>query len=378
MHKAALTPQAKANLGMNRPFNFSAGPAAMPLEVLQQAAAEMTDWQGSGMGVMEMSHRGKEFISIYEQAEADVRELLAVPANFKILFMQGGGLAENAIVPLNLSRGETVDVVVTGSWSEKSYKEASKYCTSHLAATGAESHFTTLPAPAQWQLSSNAQYVHICTNETIHGVEFHTMPDLKALGSHAPLVIDFSSHVLSRSVDWARVGVAFGGAQKNIGPAGVTLVIVRDDLMGHALKACPSAFNYKTVADNGSMYNTPPTYSIYMAGLTFQWLKRQGGVAAMEQQNIAKAKLLYDFLDSSSFYSNKVAHDCRSRMNVPFFLADESRNDAFLAGAKAAGLLQLKGHKSVGGMRASIYNAMPIEGVQALVNYMQAFEKTQA
>jgi phosphoserine aminotransferase len=350
----------------------------MPLEVLQQAAAEMTDWHGSGMGVMEMSHRGKEFISIYEQAEADVRELLAVPAHFKILFMQGGGLAENAIVPLNLSRGETVDVVVTGSWSEKSYKEAGKYCTSHLAATGADSNFTSIPGAAQWQLSSNAQYVHICTNETIHGVEFHTLPNLKALGSDAPLVIDFSSHVLSRSVDWSRVGVAFGGAQKNIGPAGVTLVIVREDLLGHALKACPSAFNYKTVADNGSMYNTPPTYSIYMAGLTFQWLKRQGGVAAMEQQNIAKAKLLYEFLDSSSFYSNKVAHDCRSRMNVPFFLADESRNDAFLAGAKAAGLLQLKGHKSVGGMRASIYNAMPIEGVQALVNYMQAFEKTQA
>ncbi len=350
----------------------------MPLEVLQQAAAEMTDWHGSGMGVMEMSHRGKEFISIYEQAEADVRELLAVPSHFKILFMQGGGLAENAIVPLNLSRGETVDVVVTGSWSEKSYKEASKYCTSHLAATGAESNFTTLPAPAQWQLSASAQYVHICTNETIHGVEFHTLPDLKALGCEAPLVIDFSSHVLSRSVDWSKVGVAFGGAQKNIGPAGVTLVIVREDLLGHALKACPSAFNYKTVADNGSMYNTPPTYSIYMAGLTFQWLNRQGGVAAMEQQNIAKAKLLYDFLDNSSFYSNKVAHDCRSRMNVPFFLADESRNDAFLAGAKAAGLLQLKGHKSVGVMRDSIYNAMPMEGVQALVNYMQAFEKTQA
>ena len=350
----------------------------MPLEVLQQAAAEMTDWHGSGMGVMEMSHRGKEFISIYEQAEADVRELLAVPANFKILFMQGGGLAENAIVPLNLSRGETIDVVVTGSWSEKSYKEASKYCTSHLAASGADSNFTAIPAATQWQLSSNVQYVHICTNETIHGVEFHTLPDLKALGSDAPLVIDFSSHVLSRSVDWSKVGVAFGGAQKNIGPAGVTLVIVREDLLGHALKACPSAFNYKTVADNGSMYNTPPTYSIYMAGLTFQWLKRQGGVAAMAQQNIAKAKLLYDFLDNSSFYSNKVAHDCRSRMNVPFFLADESRNDAFLAGAKAAGLLQLKGHKSVGGMRASIYNAMPIEGVQALVSYMQAFEKTQA
>jgi phosphoserine aminotransferase len=368
----------RLDLPMTRPFNFSAGPAVMPLEVLQQAAAEMTNWHGSGMGVMEMSHRGKEFISIYEQAEADVRELLAVPHHFKILFMQGGGLAENAIVPLNLSRGKTIDVVVTGSWSDKSYKEASKYCTAHLAASGADSHFTAIPAAAQWQLSQDTQYVHICTNETIHGVEFHDLPNLKALGCDAPLVIDFSSHVLSRSVDWSKVGVAFGGAQKNIGPAGVTLVIVRDDLLGHALQACPSAFNYKTVADNGSMYNTPPTYSIYMAGLTFQWLKRQGGVAAIEQQNIAKAKLLYDFLDSSSFYSNHVAHDCRSRMNVPFLLADESRNDAFLAGAKAAGLLQLKGHKSVGGMRASIYNAMPIEGVQALVNYMQAFEKTQA
>jgi phosphoserine aminotransferase len=363
---------------MTRPFNFSAGPAAMPLEVLQQAAAEMTDWHGSGMGVMEMSHRGKEFISIYEQAEADVRELLAVPAHFKILFMQGGGLAENAIVPLNLSRGETVDVVVTGSWSEKSYKEAAKYCPAHLAATGADSQFTTLPAPAQWQLSADARYVHICTNETIHGVEFHQLPDLKALGCDAPLVIDFSSHVLSRSVDWSKVGLAFGGAQKNIGPAGVTLVVVREDLLGHALPACPSAFDYKTVADNGSMYNTPPTYSIYMAGLTFQWLKRQGGVAAMAQRNTAKARLLYDFLDSSSFYSNKVAHDCRSRMNVPFFLADESRNEAFLAGAKAAGLLQLKGHKSVGGMRASIYNAMPIEGVQALIAYMRDFETRRA
>jgi phosphoserine aminotransferase len=366
-----------------RPFNFSAGPAAMPLEVLQQAAAEMTDWHDSGMGVMEMSHRGKEFISIYEQAEADLRELLAVPSNFKILFMQGGGLAENAIVPLNLSRGESIDVVVTGSWSEKSFKEASKYCAVNLAATGASDQFTNIPSAAEWQLSSNAQYVHVCTNETIHGVEFHQLPDLKALGSQAPLVIDFSSHVLSRTIDWSKVGLAFGGAQKNIGPAGVTLVVVREDLLGHALKACPSAFNYKTVADNGSMYNTPPTYSIYMAGLTFQWLKRQKegglqGVAAMEHRNVAKAKLLYDFLDSSSFYSNNVSHDCRSRMNVPFFLADESRNEAFLVGAKEAGLLQLKGHKSVGGMRASIYNAMPIEGVRALVDYLREFEKTKA
>ena len=366
-----------------RPYNFSAGPAAIPLEVLEQAAAEMTDWHGSGMGVMEMSHRGKEFISIYEQAEADVRELLAVPSHFKILFMQGGGIGENAIVPLNLSRGETADIVVTGSWSEKSYKEAARYCKIHLAASGVESQFTTVPDPAKWQLSQDPRYVHVCTNETIHGVEFHELPDLKSLGCEAPLVIDFSSHVLSRGVDWSKVGLAFGGAQKNIGPAGLTLVIVREDLLGHAMSVCPSAFNYTTVAEHGSMYNTPPTYGIYMAGLTFQWLKRQKegdlqGVAAMEHRNIAKAQLLYDFLDSSSFYNNPVDKNYRSRMNVPFFLADASRNDAFLTASKAAGLLQLKGHKSIGGMRASIYNAMPLAGVQALVDFLREFEKTQA
>ncbi|MDP3522755.1 MAG: 3-phosphoserine/phosphohydroxythreonine transaminase [Hydrogenophaga sp.] len=363
---------------MTRPYNFSAGPAAMPEAVLRTAAAEMLDWHGSGMGVMEMSHRGKEFISIYEQAEADLRELLAVPANFKILFMQGGGLAENAIVPLNLSSAGTVDFVLTGSWSQKSAKEAQRYCSPQVAASAQDSGFTSLPDPATWQLSSGARYLHLCSNETIHGVEFHTLPDLQALGSDAPLVIDFSSHVLSRPVDWNRVGLAFGGAQKNVGPAGVTLVVVREDLLGHALPACPSAFDYKTVADNGSMYNTPPTYAIYMAGLTFQWLKAQGGVAEMERRNIAKAELLYGYLDASSFYVNKVAKHCRSRMNVPFFLRDESRNDAFLAGAKARGLLQLKGHKSVGGMRASIYNAMPLEGVQALVDYLRDFEKEQA
>jgi phosphoserine aminotransferase len=363
---------------MTRPWNFSAGPAVMPLEVLEQAAEEMSNWNGSGMGVMEMSHRGKEFIGICDQAESDLRELLAIPSNFKVLFMQGGGLAENAIVPLNLSRGGAVDVVVTGSWSEKSLKEAAKYAPANQAASSADSGFTTLPDPAQWRISPQASYLHICSNETIHGVEFHKLPDLKALGSAAPLVMDFSSNVLSRSVDWSRVGLAFGGAQKNIGPAGVTLVVVREDLLGHALPICPSAFNYQTVANNGSMYNTPPTYSIYMAGLTFQWLKRQGGVAAMEQRNIAKAELLYGYLDGSSFYRNTVAAHCRSRMNVPFFLADESRNDAFLAGAKAAGLLQLKGHKSVGGMRASLYNAMPIEGVHALVEYLREFERTHA
>ncbi|MEG0200945.1 MAG: 3-phosphoserine/phosphohydroxythreonine transaminase [Comamonas sp.] len=369
---------------MNRPYNFSAGPAAIPEEVLQQAAAQMLDWNGSGMGVMEMSHRGKEFVSIYEAAEADLRELLAVPAHFKILFMQGGGIAENAIVPMNLSRAGVVDFVVTGSWSQKSAKEAAKYASeAHIAATAKDSDYTTIPAASGWQLSRGASYVHICSNETIHGVEFHELPDLKALGSDAPLVIDFSSHVASRSIDWSRVGLAFGGAQKIIGPAGLTIVIVREDLLGHALPICPSAFDYKTVADNGSMYNTPPTWGIYVAGLTFQWLKRQKegdltGVAAMEARNIAKADLFYNYVDQSAFYVNKIAENCRSRMNIPFFLRDESRNDAFLAGAKQAGLLQLKGHKSVGGMRASIYNAMPIEGVQALIAYMQDFEQRQA
>ena len=364
---------------MTRPFNFSAGPAAIPDAVLIQAASEMLDWHGSGMGVMEMSHRGKEFMSIYEETEADLRELLAVPAHFKILFMQGGGIAENAIVPLNLSQEGVVDFVVTGSWSQKSFKEAAQFCSPHLAASAQNTKFSTIPSPSQWQLSADANYVHLCTTETIDGVEFHTLPDLKALGSHSPLVIDFSSHVASRSIDWSKIGLAFGGAQKNLGPAGLTLVVVREDLLGKAMKHCPSAFNYKLVADNGSMFNTPPTYSIYMAGLVFKWLKAQtengaSGVAAMELRNIAKANLLYDFLDQSQLYENRIDKSCRSRMNIPFYLRDESRNDAFLAGAKERGLLQLKGHKSVGGMRASIYNAMPLEGVQALVSYLKEFE----
>jgi phosphoserine aminotransferase len=373
---------------MQRPFNFSAGPAAMPEEVLAQAANEMLDWPDAsgkrcGMGVMEMSHRGKEFLSIYTRTEADLRELLAVPANFRILFMQGGGLAENAIVPLNISALKSdasgrgcADFVVSGSWSDKSFGEAGKYCQARVAASGKTDGFTRIPDASTWQLSAHASYVHICSNETINGVEYHTLPDLKALGSKAELVIDFSSHVASRGVDWSRVGLAFGGAQKNLGPAGLTLVVVREDLLGQALDICPSAFNYQTVAKNDSMYNTPPTYSIYMAGLVFQWLKSQGGLAAMEAANVAKAELLYQTIDASGFYFNKVQRDCRSRMNVPFFLRDESLNEAFLAGAKEAGLLQLKGHKSVGGMRASIYNALPLAGVQALTAYMQAFEQS--
>ena len=375
---------------MQRPFNFSAGPAAIADEVLEQAAAEMCNWHDatgrpSGMGVMEMSHRGRDFMEIYATAERDFRALLAVPAEFRILFMQGGGLAENAIVPMNLAglraaKGlpAQADFVVSGSWSQKSHKEAGKYCAAGLAASNAASGHTTMPPPATWRLRQDAAYVHLCTNETIHGVEFQQLPDLRALGSDAPLVIDFSSHVASRPTDWNRVGLAFAGAQKNLGPAGLTVVVVREDLLGHALPICPSAFDYRQVSDNQSMFNTPPTYAIYIAGLVFQWLQRQGGIAAMEERNRAKATLLYDAIDGSALYENRVAPECRSRMNVPFFLHEESRNAAFLQGAVDSGLLSLRGHKSVGGMRASIYNAMPLAGVQALVAYMREFEKTSA
>jgi phosphoserine aminotransferase len=359
-----------------RVFNFSAGPAALPEEVLHQAADEMLDWRGSGMSVMEMSHRGREFISIHEEALADLRELLAVPASHRILFLQGGGLAENAIVPMNMLGARTsADFVITGSWSQKTFKEAAKYCTPHIAASGQTvDGFTRAPARAEWQLSADPAYVHLCTNETIHGVETFDIPDLGDI----PLVADVSSHILSRPLDVAKYGVMYGGAQKNIGMAGVTLVIVREDLLDRSLSICPSAFEWKTVAENNSMYNTPPTYAIYIAGLVFKWLKRQGGLTAIEARNVEKSKLLYDTIDASSFYLNKVERASRSRMNVPFFLADESRNEDFLAGAKERGLMQLKGHKSVGGMRASIYNAVPLEGVKALVEYMKEFEQTRA
>ncbi|MDK6078520.1 3-phosphoserine/phosphohydroxythreonine transaminase [Massilia varians] len=355
-------------------FNFSAGPAVLPKEVLQQAASEMLDWHGSGMSVMEMSHRGPEFISIYQQAESDLRELLAVPANYKILFMQGGGLAQNAIIPLNMvgccPQPATIDFIHTGSWSGKSIKEAKRYAHVNIAASSEASGFTGVPPQDTWNLTSHAAYLHICTNETIDGVEYNFVPDSKP---KVPIVADMSSHILSRQIDVSKYGVIFAGAQKNIGPAGLTLVIVRDDLLDDALPICPSAFHWRTVAEHDSMFNTPPTYAIYIAGLVFAHLKRQGGVAAMEQRNIEKARLLYEALDADDFYQNRVAPEYRSRMNVPFYLRDESLNDKFLAGAKARGLLQLKGHKSVGGMRASIYNAMPLEGVQALVDYLNEF-----
>ena len=356
-----------------RPFNFAAGPAAIPEAVLREAAADMLDWHGCGVGVMEMSHRGKEFMQIAAEAEGDLRELLAVPRNFRILFMQGGGLGENAIVPMNLSRGGLVDFVQTGGWSRKSIAEARRYADVAIAATNAGSVDSAIPDPATWAIRPGASYVHLCTNETVDGIEFHALPDLKALGSDAPLVIDCSSHILSRSIAWSRVGLAFAGAQKNIGPAGLTIVIVREDLLGHALPVTPSVFDYKVVAEHDSMFNTPPTWAIYIAGLTFKWIKAQGGVAAMDARAAEKSALLYAAIDACDLYVNRVATGSRSRMNVPFWLRDESLNDAFLAGAKERGLLALKGHKSVGGMRASIYNAVTVEGVQALVSWLNEF-----
>lgn len=355
---------------MTQIFNFSAGPAVLPKAVLARAQAEMLDWHGSGMSVMEMSHRGKEFTSILEKTESDLRKLLNVPQNYKVLFLQGGAIAENAMIPLNLLDGGEADYVVTGAWSKRSVEDAKAYGKINVAASSESSNFTNVPAYSEWKLSKNAAYLHICTNETIHGVEFDGLPD----SGNVPIVADMSSHILSRPVDVSKYGVIYGGAQKNIGPAGLCIVIVREDLLGKASPLTPAVFNWKTQAENQSMINTPPTYSIYIAGLVFEWLLEQGGVAAIEQVNIAKAKLLYDYIDSTDFYENHVAVSNRSRMNIPFFLKDTSLNEAFLKGAEASGLLQLKGHRMVGGMRASIYNAMPIEGVQALVNYMKAFE----
>ena len=360
---------------MTRVFNFSAGPAALPESVLRQAADEMLDWHGSGMSVMEMSHRGKEFISIHAEAEGLLRELMAVPNNYKVLFMQGGAMAENAIVPMNMLRGKTsADYINTGEWSKKSIKETKKYAKVNVAASSESSNFTHIPKRDTWRLDKDAAYVHICSNETIGGVEYHFTPDV----GDVPLVADMSSSIMSRPVDVSKYGLIYAGAQKNIGPAGLTIVIVRDDLIGQALAVTPSAFDYKQQADNDSMLNTPPTYAIYIAGLVFKWIKAQGGLAGIEAHNRTKAALLYDLLDTSSFYSSPVARDDRSLMNVPFKLRDEALDEAFLKGAQSRSMLQLKGHRSVGGMRASIYNAMPMEGVKALVAYMKEFEASHA
>ncbi|RTL47445.1 MAG: 3-phosphoserine/phosphohydroxythreonine transaminase [Rhodocyclaceae bacterium] len=364
---------------MSRVWNFSAGPAMLPESVLRQAAEDMLDWHGCGMGVMEMSHRGKDYMAIHAQATADLRELLDVPDNYKVLFLQGGGIGENAIIPMNLiGRGAVADFVITGSWSKKSEKEARKYGKTNIAFSTEACGYAGVPPMAEWRLSDDPSYVYACTNETVMGVEFPFVADLATVGrGQVPMVADMSSHILSRPVDVSKYGLIYAGAQKNIGPAGVTLVIIREDLLGHALPICPTAFDYKIVADHDSMYNTPPTYSIYIAGLVFQWLKAQGGLAEIERKNIAKAELLYGCIDASGLYESRVEKSCRSRMNVPFYLKDEALNEAFLEGAKAAGLVQLKGHKTVGGMRASLYNAMPLAGVQALVDYMREFERTR-
>jgi phosphoserine aminotransferase len=322
---------------------------------------------------MEMSHRGKEFIAIHAQAEAGLRELLAIPKNYRVLFLQGGAIAENAIVPMNLLRGRTAaDYINTGEWSKKSIKEAKKYCSVNVAASSEDRNFSYVPLRESWRLNREAAYVHICSNETIGGVEYHWIPDT----GEVPLVADMSSHILSRPVDVSRYGLIYAGAQKNIGPAGLTIVIVRDDLLGQALPITPSAFDYKQQADTDSMLNTPPTYAVYIAGLVFEWLKQLGGLPEIEKRNVAKAGLLYDYLDQSRFFMSPIEKRDRSRMNVPFKLRDESLDEAFLKGAQQRGMLQLKGHRSVGGMRASIYNAMPLEGVQALVGYLQEFEKS--
>ena len=356
---------------MTRVFNFSAGPAALPEPVLREAAEEMLDWHGSGMSVMEMSHRGKEFLGIHAEAQSLLRELLNVPANYRILFMQGGAIGENAIVPMNMLRGRKgADYVDTGEWSRKSIQEAAKYCAVNVAASAKATGYTSIPPRDGWKLEPGAAYVHICANETIGGVEYHFTPEV----GEVPLVADMSSNLMSRPVSVAKYGLIYGGAQKNIGPAGLTIVIVRDDLLGGAHPLTPSAFNYKEQSDNDSMLNTPPTYAIYIAGLVFRWLKARGGLVAMEKHNRAKAALIYDYLETTDFYASPVAKDCRSLMNVPFKLRDASLDDAFLKGAQERGMVQLKGHRSVGGMRASIYNAMPVEGVQALVAYMKDFE----
>jgi phosphoserine aminotransferase len=357
---------------MTRAFNFSAGPAVLPEEVLQQAREEMLDWQGSGMSVMEMSHRGKQFSSIAQQAEADLRELMAIPGNYKVLFVQGGASSQFAMVPMNLLRGKkTADYLNTGSWSKKAIAEAKRFCEVNLAASSEADKFTNVPPQDSWNLNQDAAYLHYTPNETIQGVEFPLIPE----SGDAPLVADMSSTILSRPIDVSKFGVIYAGAQKNIGPAGLTVVIVREDLIGEPVAGTPAMFKYGTQADSGSMYNTPPTYAWYVAGLVFKWLKRNGGLEAMAQRNKEKAGALYAAIDQSSFYSNPVARDCRSWMNVPFTLADSNLDADFLKQAGAAGLLTLKGHRSVGGMRASIYNAMPEEGVTALIEFMADFER---
>ena len=357
---------------MKYTYNFSAGPAVLPKSVMLRAQAEMIDWHDSGMSVMEMSHRGKHYMSIIEKVESDFRSLFNVPKNYKVLFLQGGAIAQNSMVPLNLLNGKKANYVVSGYWSKRSYQDALPFGDMSIAASSESIGYTKAPDLKEWKIDSSASYIHFCSNETIHGVEYFDLPSVKTI----PVVADMSSHILSRPVDISQFGVIYAGAQKNIGPAGLTIVIVRDDLLEVASPLTPSVFNWKTQAENQSMINTPTTYSIYMAGLVFEWLIELGGLAAIEKQNIKKAELLYNYIDSSDFYSNPIDIINRSRMNVPFRIQNEDLHASFVTGAENLGMIGLKGHRLVGGIRASIYNAMPIEGVQALVDYMKDFEKS--
>jgi phosphoserine aminotransferase len=372
--QAMATPAARIKPAA-RIFNFGAGPATMPVEVLEKAKWELVNWQQAGMSVMEMSHRGEEFVRIASEAEADVRTLLSIPESYRVLFLQGGATLHFSGVPMNLLRGKKkADYVHTGEWSKKAIEAAKKFCEVNVAASAADRNFTYVPKQASWKLSSDAAYVHVCTNETIGGVEYQWTPDT----GNVPLVADMSSHILSRPFDVSKYGLIYAGAQKNIGPAGLVVLIARDDLLGHALPSTPNVMDYKAMAEADSMINTPPTFSVYLAGLTFKWLMERGGLAGIEKVNIAKAKRLYDYIDGQDFYSNPVAKEDRSRMNVPFRLRDDKLDAKFLEEAEARGLSQLKGHRSVGGMRASIYNAMPAEGVEALVAFMEEFRRRNA
>jgi phosphoserine aminotransferase len=365
-------PDSRVNDVSKRAFNFCAGPAALPTAVLERAQAELLDWQGLGLSVMEMSHRSDAYVAIASKAEQDLRDLLTIPDNYKVLFLQGGASQQFAEIPLNLlPESGVADYIDTGIWSRKAIEEARRFGQVNVAASAKPYDYFSIPGQNEWQLSESAAYLHYASNETIGGVQFDWVPEV----GETPLVVDMSSDILSRSIDVSRYGLIYAGAQKNIGPSGLVVVIVREDLLGRARSSCPTMLDYKVAADNGSMYNTPATFSWYLAGLVFEWLKEQGGVEAMEARNRAKKDLLYSFIDSSEFYANPIAPNARSWMNVPFRLADERLDKAFLAGADARGLLNLKGHRSVGGMRASIYNAVGLDAVEALVAYMGEFEK---
>lgn len=355
---------------MSRKYNFCAGPAALPEAVLKQASEEMLDWQARGLSVMEMSHRSDEMVAIAETAESDLRELLSIPPQYKVLFLQGGASLQFAAIPMNLlGKNRAADYINTGQWSKKAIAEARRYGEVNVVASSESTNFTTIPPVDSWQCNPEAAYFHYTPNETIGGLEFHQVPDT----GDVPLVADMSSTILSRPLDVEKFGLIYAGAQKNIGPAGLTIVIVREDLLDQARDDVPAVMNYSIQAENGSMYNTPPTYAWYLAGLVFKWMKDNGGVSAFETLNRRKSEKLYGYIDDSGFYSNPVELQSRSWMNVPFVLQDSTLDKAFLAGAEAAGLLNLKGHRSVGGMRASIYNAVPEAAVDALIDYMKAF-----